>query len=428
MTDKPKLPKLRNNSTSNNLQAQKKDYDTVLRYLQTHYSKSFPSNFPPLPLAIGIHKELFAIPNLPFSRIEIRRFLARYTCLKEYRNNLIVGNDRVNIAGQPTGKVTEEEINRAKSTPEEQEKVNKTNHDILIKKAMENPSLAREFLEEYLPDEYKQLIDLTTLKPEKETYVEESLRTKLSDMVFSVQMHNKAEDKKYNAFIYTLIEHQSYSDYWIALRLLKYSLLLLERHTIKRNKLPVILPIVIYNGKKKYSAPRNIFELFTYPDIARKTIEEDYRLIDLQAISDNEMDYEKHLSFLLYTMKHIHERDTILMLKEAMRRCSKAIIIDKEQNYVLTKLILWYTDSKVPEEKKQLLEQIIVDNLPKEEANNIMRTIADSYIEEGFNKGILQGTEKGKAELIKMMLNQGNPVDKIAKITGLSVSDIQKLI
>jgi predicted transposase/invertase (TIGR01784 family) len=428
MTDKPKLPKLRNNSTSNNLQAQKKDYDTVLRYLQTHYSKSFSSNFPPLPLAIGIHKELFAIPNLPFSRMEIRRFLARYTCLKEYRNNLIVGNDRVNLAGQPTGKVTEEEINRAKSTPAEQEKVNKTNHDILIKKAMENPSLAREFLEEYLPEEYKQIVDLTTLKPEKETYVEESLRTKLSDMVFSVQMHNKAEDKKYDAFIYTLIEHQSYSDYWIALRLLKYSLLLLERHTIKRNKLPVILPIVIYNGKKKYSAPRNIFELFTYPDIARKTIEEDYRLIDLQAISDNEMDYEKHLSFLLYTMKHIHERDTILMLKEAMRRCSKAIIIDKEQNYVLTKLILWYTDSKVPEEKKQLLEQIIVDNLPKEEANNIMRTIADSYIEEGFNKGILQGTEKGKAELIKMMLNQGNPVDKIAKITGLSVSDIQKLI
>ena len=120
------------------------------------------------------------------------------------------------------------------------------------------------------------------------------------------------------------------------------------------------------------------------------------------------------------------------MLKEAMRRCSKAIIIDKEQNYVLTKLILWYSDSKVPEEKKQLLEQIIVDNLPKEEANNIMLTIADSYIEEGFNKGILQGTEKGiekgKVELIKMMLNQGNPVDKIAKITGLSVSDIQKLI
>jgi sRNA-binding protein len=100
MSDQISITPVKENSTSNNLQAQKKDYATVLRYLQTHYSKSFPSNSPPLPLAIGIHKELFAIPNLPFSRIEIRRFLARYTCLKEYRNNLIVGNDQVNLAGQ----------------------------------------------------------------------------------------------------------------------------------------------------------------------------------------------------------------------------------------------------------------------------------------------------------------------------------------
>jgi len=135
-------------------------------------------------------------------------------------------------------------------------------------------------------------------------------------------------------------------------------------------------------------------------------------------------------------MKHIHERDTLSMIKDAMSRCSRAIIIDKEQNYILTRLILWYTDSRVPEEKKQLLEQLIVDNLPKEEANNIMRTIADSYIEEGFNKGIMQGIEKGKAEgkaegkgeLIKMMLNQGNSIDTIAKITGLSFADIKALI
>ena len=159
-------------------------------------------------------------------------------------------------------------------------------------------------------------------------------------------------------------------------------------------------------------------------------------MIDLQAMDDDSIDYGKHLSFLIYTMKHIHEQDTLSMIKDAMSRCSRAIIIDKEQNYILTRLILWYTDSRVPEEKKQLLEQLIVDNLPKEEANNIMRTIADSYIEEGFNKGIMQGIEKGKAEgkaegkgeLIKMMLNQGNSIDTIAKITGLSFADIKALI
>ena len=29
-------------------------------------------------------------------------------------------------------------------------------------------------------------------------------------------------------------------------------------------------------------------------------------LIDLNAMSDDDINYEKHLSFLLYTMKHIH--------------------------------------------------------------------------------------------------------------------------
>jgi predicted transposase YdaD len=49
-----------------------------------------------------------------------------------------------------------------------------------------------------LPDEYKELIDLSTIKPEKKTYVEESLKTKLSDMVFSVQMRDQEGDKVNN--------------------------------------------------------------------------------------------------------------------------------------------------------------------------------------------------------------------------------------
>lgn len=82
--------------------------------------------------------------------------------------------------------------------------------------------------------------------------------------------------------------------------------------------------------------------------------------------------------------------------------------------------------------KKQLLEQLIIDNLPKEEASNIMRTIADSYIEEGFNKGILQGIEKEEnkkaIEIAKAMLLDGYAIEKISKITtGLTVEGIEKL-
>jgi predicted transposase/invertase (TIGR01784 family) len=318
-----------------------KEYLVILKSLQTTYPKCFTvSNTPPIPLALGIHKQLLTSEGVPYAKVQIRRFLKRYTRSKKYRQNLIIGNPRVDLQGNQIGVVTEEEVNRTKWREVKAEKIKSANHDSLIKKALENPVIAQEFLSEYLPYEYKALIDLSTIKPEKETYVEESLKTKLSDMVFSVQMHDKTEDKPNNAFIYALVEHQSYSDYWLAFRLLKYSLLLLERHTSGKNKLPIILPPVIYNGKAKYKSPKNIFELFSHPDIARKAIAEDYNLIDLQAMDNDSIDYGKHLSFLLYTMKHIHERDTFTMIKDAMSRCSRAIVIDKEQNYILTKLIL----------------------------------------------------------------------------------------
>jgi hypothetical protein len=127
------------------------------------------------------------------------------------------------------------------------------------------------------------------------------------------------------------------------------------------------------------------------------------------------------------------------MLEKAMQKCTQALIIDKGKDYVHTKLILWYTDSKVPAENKQLLEQLIVDNLPKEDTDKIMKTIADTYIEEGINKGIAigeaRGVEKGildginqrNVEIAIRMLKEKTDIKFISSVTGLSTDDILKI-
>jgi len=139
----------------------------------------------------------------------------------------------------------------------------------------------------------------------------------------------------------------------------------------------------------------------------------------------------KNILALLYTLKHIHDRDTLKMLKQAMQKCTKALIIDKGKDYVHTKLILWYSDSKVPAGKKQLLEQLIVDNLPKKDTDNIMKTIADTYIEEGVNKGIAigeaRGEEKSILKVARRMLQENTDIKFIASVTGLSTDDILKI-
>ncbi len=179
-----------------------------------------------VPLALGINNQIFE-NSKTYSKTKIRRFLRRYTRSAKYLKNLVVGADRYNLDGSVSSQVFEKEVkwNELKQA----KKGIKAKHDQLIKKALENPLIAQEFLEEYMPQEYKELIDLATVRPEKETYIEESLKNKLSDMVFSVKIKSQTlgrngkddqEDSELTrdleqgetfkgdeAIIYTLIEH-----------------------------------------------------------------------------------------------------------------------------------------------------------------------------------------------------------------------------
>ncbi|KJV52688.1 transposase, YhgA-like family protein [Orientia tsutsugamushi str. Kato PP] len=51
-------------------------------------------------------------------------------------------------------------------------------HDSLAKTIMSDPVAAQEFLEYYLPTDFKSLIDLSQIKVEQESYIEESLKKK----------------------------------------------------------------------------------------------------------------------------------------------------------------------------------------------------------------------------------------------------------
>ncbi|CEO17776.1 hypothetical protein RMONA_07120 [Rickettsia monacensis] len=314
----------------------------------------------------------------------------------------------------------------------------KLKHDALVKNILTEKIAAQEFLEHYLPSDFKDLIDLREITVEKESFIEDDLKRKYSDIIYSVKTRDQKE-----AFVYVLIEAQSTCDYWIALRLWKYMLLLCERHMTNKEKLPLICPLLIYNGYEVYSAPRNFWELFTKPEQAKKLMMKDYQLVDLQSQSDDEIAKKKHLGMMEYFLKHIYQRDMLKLWDEFLTRFKPSLIMDKESGYIYLRSFLWYTDAKISEEKQQELEQIIVKHLSTEEKDNIMRTIAQKYIDEGIQHGIIQGIEKGKAEgiqigqmkgkaeerveIAKKMLSQGCNFSFISSVTGLEEDFIRSL-
>jgi predicted transposase/invertase (TIGR01784 family) len=299
----------------------------------------------------------------------------------------------------------------------------KLKHDGLFKKIMINQIAAQNFLEYYLPADFKAMLDLSTIKVEKESYVEESLRQQFSDIVYSIQTKDRQ-----TAYAYILLDHQSTIDHWIGLRLWKYALLLCERHKKNKEKLPLICPIILYNGKEVYNAPRNLWELFADPVQAKKLMSEDYQLVDLQSMSDDEIIYKKHFGMMEYMLKHIHQRDIIKLWENFLEKFKFELIIDRDQGYIYLKSFLWYTDSKLPVDRQQELERIITKYLSEEEKDNVMKTIAQKYIEEGEARGEARGKTEGQAELVRIMIKNGSSIEEIARMTRLSITKINELL
>ena len=98
----------------------------------------------------------------------------------------------------------------------------------------------------------------------------------------------------------------------------------------------------------------------------------------------------------------------------------------------------------IDKDDKIELEKMLTNTLNQEKGEDLMTSLAQAWKEEGIEIGILDGVKigkqegiklgeargeaRGKAELIQMMLNNGSSVNDIAKVTGLSLDEIQKLL
>ncbi|KJV56120.1 putative transposase [Orientia chuto str. Dubai] len=101
-------------------------------------------------------------------------------------------------------------------------------------------------------------------------------------------------------------------------------------------------------------------------------------------------------------MKYVHSM--LAIWEEFLELYKDAVLIDQKREYIYMTSLLWYTENKVSKNEQSKLEQILAKNLSKEEAETLMVTIAEKYIDEGRAEGIEFGEAKAKKELALMKL------------------------
>lgn len=167
-----------------------------------------------------------------------------------------------------------------------------TPHDALFKATYSDPQRAAAHLAVALPEAVVAQLDLSTLLVLPGSYIDPALAQSASDLLYEVKLRQGG-----SALVYVLFEHQSSPDERMALRLFFYTARIWERWIAENprvNRLPPVLPLVLYHGDRPWSVGLELSDLFGLPEGAAEPlggcgVRLRYLLRDLSERSDAEL-------------------------------------------------------------------------------------------------------------------------------------------
>lgn len=302
-----------------------------------------------------------------------------------------------------------------------------TPHDAAFRQFLANPDVARDFMQLHLPAELLTLCDLTTLKLESGTFVEDDLRQYASDILWSMKT-TSGDD----GYIHLLLEHQSSPDRLMAFRQLRYAVAAMQRHLeAGHKKLPLVIPVLFYHGNRSpYPYSTNWLDCFNAPELAGKVYTRGFPLVDVTIIDDDKIMNHRRMAALTLLMKHIRQRD----MMELLDRLPLVMVewISPEQARVLINYMVNAGEAPAPEFMRALAER-----LPQyeDELMTIAQQLEQKGIEKGIEKGIQLGRQEGRSEgereatlkIARTMLQNGIDRNTVMKMTGLTEDDLAQI-
>ncbi|GAB6160978.1 Rpn family recombination-promoting nuclease/putative transposase [Desulfothermus naphthae] len=261
-------------------------------------------------------------------------------------------------------------------------------HDAFVKEIFSHKEQAEDFLKNYLPQNICKLIDFNSLAIVKDSFVDEDLKRHFSDLLYEVQISSR------DGFIYLLFEHKSIPQRFTALQLLRYMVKIWDLY-LKQNQsstLPVIIPLVIYNGYRKWTIKTNFSELFgeTEKELDSYIPDFNYLLYDLSSISDEEIKGTVILKATLMALKYLTTPEPGKHLERIFNLFKGLGESNTPLQYLETLLryIANATDKIEEEDIKKAIKQI-------EKGADIMPTLAEKWIEQGRTEGRIEGRMEG---------------------------------
>lgn len=168
-----------------------------------------------------------------------------------------------------------------------------TPHDAVFKRFLRHPETATDFLTLYLPEAILQRCDFSTLRLQSASFIDEDLRARYSDVLWSVQTTCGT------GYVYVVIEHQSSPDSHMAFRLMRYAIAAMQRHGCRAQNAAAGGADAFYHGATSpYPFSLNWLDEFADPQLAKTLYGCPFPLIDVTVMPDDDIVQHRRVALL----------------------------------------------------------------------------------------------------------------------------------
>lgn len=316
-------------------------------------------------------------------------------------------------------------------------------HDAFFKQFYGRPAVAAEFLRHNLPPQVAQAIDFDTLTPGRSSFLGKRSKRYFADLVYECRLK---DDKP--ASIYFLLEHKSAPSPECALQILRYMLMLWEQRTREvplSEGLPVVIPVVIYHGKRPWSG-RPLRELFAV-DATFDTYIPAFgmELFDIARTPESEIKGNIAGKAALLLWKALQDEAPARSIARLAHLLLTALGPDSAMETIAQ--FLYYAQSASADvtwedletelaalpQGETIMKSFVVDVAPEAYQKGVLEGM-ERGIEKGMEKGRMEGMERGMEEgvgyarrlLLRLMYSRFDSVpaglkEKLDAVRGLSV-------
>ena len=278
-------------------------------------------------------------------------------------------------------------------------------HDPAYKLMFSRPRMVRDLLDGFAARGWSGALDFDTLAPLPASFVSEDLQQRHGDLVWRIRFRNDRW-----LYLVLLLEFQATVDQAMALRMLTYTTLLYQRLDADgvlrdHRALPPVLPVVLYNGRRPWTASVEMMDLVAVGSdlLAPYQPSQRYYLLDGARMADADLPADNLVSALIDLEK---TRDAA-RLREALQALSD-LLQAQGDDHLTRAFVTWLRQGlraagRLPGGEGEPLTQLQETQTMLEEN---VREWTREWLEQGIEQGRAQGLEQGRHEERALLCRQ----------------------